>query len=71
MEKHTKGNEEMPNFDKLNDRIIAEASDSPKIQIKTNLDAKSVEEENPYAGDTSSLTDEEQRKFNTFFHDND
>ncbi|MBR8645534.1 hypothetical protein KEH51_19775 [[Brevibacterium] frigoritolerans] len=32
----------------MNDRIIREASQSPRLVIKTNLDAKNVNDENPY-----------------------
>jgi hypothetical protein len=55
----------MPNFDELNDRIIAEASDSPRISIKTNLDPKNTTEENPYNGE--NMSKEEQKKHQQFF----
>ncbi|MDQ6597008.1 hypothetical protein E2K98_00630 [Bacillus salipaludis] len=42
------GNKKLPDFDKLNDRIIAERPSEPMLVIKTNLDSKNVKEENPY-----------------------
>jgi hypothetical protein len=43
------GSKDMPDFDKLNDRIIAEQrSSSPTLVIKTNLDPKDATENNPY-----------------------
>ncbi|WP_066320748.1 hypothetical protein [Bacillus sp. FJAT-29814] len=42
------GNKEMPDFDKLNDRIIADSPSGPMLVIKTNLDPKNVTENNPY-----------------------
>lgn len=52
MEPRKPGNKNMPNFDQLNDRIIAESSSSPMLVIKTNLDPKDVTENNPYYQDT-------------------
>jgi hypothetical protein len=46
--KNKKGNEKMPDFDKLSDRMIVEPSDSPFLVVKTNLDSKDVTEDNPY-----------------------
>ncbi|MCM3570759.1 hypothetical protein [Neobacillus mesonae] len=48
MEPRQPGNKRMPDFDTLNDRIIAEKPSGPMLVIKTNLDSKSVAEENPY-----------------------
>jgi hypothetical protein len=52
MEPRKPGNKNMPDFDQLNDRIIAESSSSPMLVIKTNLDPKDVTENNPYYQDT-------------------
>lgn len=52
MEPRKPGNKNMPDFDQLNDRIIAESSSSPTLVIKTNLDPKDVTENNPYYQDT-------------------
>ncbi len=38
----------MPDFDQLNDRMIAESPSEPMLVIKTNLDPKDVTENNPY-----------------------
>lgn len=40
--------EEMPDFNSLDDRIIAEAPSGPFIGIKTNLDPEHPEMYNPY-----------------------
>ncbi|MES1039891.1 MULTISPECIES: hypothetical protein [Peribacillus] len=48
MEPNRPGNRNVPDFKELNDRIIREASQSPRLVIKTNLDAKNVKDENPY-----------------------
>ncbi|WP_171016710.1 hypothetical protein [Pseudalkalibacillus caeni] len=47
--KETRGNEMMPDFKELSDRLIAEVPKGPFLEIKTNLDPKSNLEENPYA----------------------
>ncbi|MEH7073548.1 hypothetical protein [Neobacillus drentensis] len=52
MEPKQPGNKNMPDFDQLNDRIIAEASPTPMLVIKTNLDPKDVTENNPYYQET-------------------
>jgi hypothetical protein len=52
MEPKQPGNKNLPDFDRLNDRIIAESSPSPMLVIKTNLDPKDVSENNPYYQDT-------------------
>ncbi|EDL65792.1 hypothetical protein [Bacillus sp. SG-1] len=46
MEKNNKPT--TPDFDSLDDRVIASAPSNPSLVIKTNLDPDSVEEENPY-----------------------
>lgn len=51
MEPRQTGNKKMPDFDQLNDRIILESTPTPMIVIKTNLDPKSVTENNPYYQD--------------------
>ncbi|PGY10730.1 hypothetical protein [Bacillus sp. AFS031507] len=52
MEPRQPGNKNMPDFEQLNDRIIAESSPSPMLVIKTNLDPKDTSENNPYYHDT-------------------
>ncbi|MEH7107020.1 MULTISPECIES: hypothetical protein [Bacillaceae] len=48
MEPKQPGNKSLPDFDQLNDRLIAESSSQPKLVIRTNLDPKDVTENNPY-----------------------
>ncbi|WP_042342388.1 hypothetical protein [Bacillus timonensis] len=59
------GNQNVPDFKELNDRIIAEASDEPILVIKTNLDPKNVTEDNPYY--KKSTTNEEE--FTSYFEE--
>lgn len=43
------GNKELPDFNELNDRLIAERRTSgPTLVIKTNLDPKDSTIDNPY-----------------------
>ncbi len=43
------GNKKLPDFNELNDRLIAEPSNTgPTLVIKTNLDPKDSTTENPY-----------------------
>ncbi|WP_313799777.1 hypothetical protein [Cytobacillus sp.] len=50
------GNKDLPDFNELNDRIIAERRTSgPIVEIKTNLDPKDSTIDNPYI----------QNKYNT------
>lgn len=43
------GNKKLPDFDELNDRVIADQSISgPTLVIKTNLDPKDSTVDNPY-----------------------
>jgi hypothetical protein len=51
---------EMPDFDSLSDRVIAEPTDQPIFAIKTNLDPESPEEDNPYYSKNSSQKDREK-----------
>jgi hypothetical protein len=60
------GNKNLPDFDSLSDRVIAEATPEPSIVIKTNLDPENSKENNPYyQHDDLSVVDEE--KFNNYF----
>ncbi|WP_174734895.1 hypothetical protein [Mesobacillus harenae] len=56
MEPKTPGNENMPDFKELEDRVIAEHTPSPMLVIKTNLDPKEPTEDNPYY-ENRKLTD--------------
>lgn len=59
------GNQKLPDFKQLNDRIIADASDDPVLVIKTNLDPRDVTEENPYYKGNQSNKEE----FTSYFED--
>ncbi|OIK11068.1 hypothetical protein BIV60_19160 [Bacillus sp. MUM 116] len=48
MEPKQPGNKKLPDFDRLNDRMIAETPSQPFLVIKTNLDSKNITDENPY-----------------------
>jgi hypothetical protein len=48
MEPKQPGNKQMPDFQELTDRMIAEKPSSPMLVIKTNLDPKDSTENNPY-----------------------
>jgi hypothetical protein len=59
------GNKEMPDFDSLSDRVIAEPTPESTFAIKTNLDSTSSEEKNPYYSKDS--TTEDKRKLDQYF----
>nr|WP_310170242.1 hypothetical protein [Neobacillus niacini] len=61
MEPKKPGNKNFPDFNQLNDRIIAESPSQPILVIKTNLDSKNVTDENPY------YQGENNKKFKEFF----
>lgn len=63
VKKMDKKNTDLPDFNTLNDRVIAEPSSSPSLVIKTNLDSEDIDKDNPYAKGESS-TD-----FKNFFKD--
>lgn len=65
MEPKEPGNKKMPDFDSLNDRMIAESPTGPMLVIKTNLDAKDSSENNPYFQDKTK----DQKKFKDYFED--
>ncbi|MFJ7753826.1 hypothetical protein ACQKGI_03550 [Peribacillus muralis] len=54
MEYKKSGNKKIPDFKEMNDRIFREASQSPRLVIGTNLDAKNVKDGNPYTGRVNS-----------------
>lgn len=53
-----------PDFDSLDDRVIAAMPSEPSLVIKTNLDPQNAEEENPYYQKGSK---ENQEKFKNYF----
>lgn len=61
------GSKKMPDFDKLDDRIIAEQRTSgPTLVIKTNLDPKDSTVDNPYYGNDKTT---DIKEFRDFFED--
>jgi hypothetical protein len=48
MEPRQPGNNKLPDFDELNDRIIAEQPSGPHLIIKTSLDPEDSTDNNPY-----------------------
>ena len=58
---------QMPDFDRLNDRVIAEDSEMPSVSIKTNIDPKNVLEDNPYFDKSKTYSEEELAKLKKFF----
>ncbi|MDQ0198644.1 hypothetical protein [Neobacillus ginsengisoli] len=63
MEPKLPGNKKMPDFDQLNDRIIADRPSTPSLVIKTNLDAKDATENNPYNHDKEPKDPKEFRDY--------
>ncbi|KAB2332339.1 hypothetical protein F7731_17210 [Cytobacillus depressus] len=58
------GSNKLPDFDQLNDRIIAEQRTSgPTLVIKTNLDPKDSTVENPYYENEKTSNTKEFRNF--------
>ncbi len=60
---------DIPDFDQLNDRVIMEASESPSLVIKTNLDPADSKVENPYRV-RDEKNEKEKRKSDRFFGNN-
>ncbi len=64
MEKTNPGNNDMPDFNSLSDRVIVEPTDSPFLVMKTNLDPKEVTEDNPYF---QKKNKKDTKKFERYF----
>lgn len=56
----------MPDFDSLDDRIIADPPSEPMLVIKTNLDPKDSTENNPYF---TNKSDKDTKAFREFFEE--
>jgi hypothetical protein len=54
MEPTQPGSNQIPDFDHMSDRVIAEKPSSPMLVIKTNLDPKNSTENNPYYHDKNT-----------------
>jgi hypothetical protein len=57
------GSEKLPDFDQLNDRVIAQHTEAPMLVIKTNLDPKDSTENNPYYKNKEQTDTEEFREY--------
>jgi hypothetical protein len=66
MEPRKPGSKKMPDFNELEDRLIANATPKPTLVIKTNLDPKDSTVDNPYYRNTE-LTDTE--RFRDYFEE--
>lgn len=66
MEPKKPGKEQLPDFDSLNDRVIANSPTGPMLVIKTNLDAKDATENNPYFHDDET---KDPKKFKDYFEE--
>lgn len=66
MEPRQPGNKKMPDFDQLNDRVIAESPTEPMLVIKTNLDPKDATENNPYYHNEDA---QDPKKFREYFEE--
>ncbi|MFC0271653.1 hypothetical protein ACFFIX_09305 [Metabacillus herbersteinensis] len=55
-------NHNLPDFKEMSDRVIADASASPSLVIKTNLDTTDTGQLNPYAS-----KNKESKDFKNFF----
>lgn len=54
---------QMPDFDSLDDRIIAEPPSGPMLVIKTNLDPKDSTVDNPYFTNKNQADNKVFREF--------
>lgn len=63
MEPTQPGNDQMPDFNHLNDRIIVEKVSTPMLVIKTNFDPKDSTENNPYYHDKTAKKPKEFRNY--------
>ena len=52
----------MPRFDDLTDRMIAQASPGPFIGAKTNLDPENPEEYNPYKLQETPIDEKKEKE---------
>lgn len=59
-------NKNMPDFDRLDDRIIMESPSMPSLVIKTNLDPQDSTENNPYF---HGHENKDSKKFRAFFEE--
>jgi hypothetical protein len=55
MEPNKPGNKDLPDFKELSDRVIADATEGPRLVIKTNLDKDNVKDDNPYISENKEV----------------
>jgi hypothetical protein len=60
------GSDKLPDFEQLDDRVIAQHTEAPMLVIKTNLDPKDSTVDNPYYKN-KNLTD--TKEFRDYFED--
>ncbi|MCT2538202.1 hypothetical protein NC661_10780 [Aquibacillus koreensis] len=60
-------NDNMPKFEDLDDRVIAEGNQKPSFSMNSKLDPKDPTEDNPYFDKTKNYSKEELEKFKKFF----
>ena len=63
MEPRQPGNKKLPDFEQLNDRIIADRPPEVMLVIKSNLDPKDSTENNPYYHDEETKDPKEFKEF--------
>ncbi|WP_066051513.1 hypothetical protein [Robertmurraya korlensis] len=66
MEPRKPGSDKLPDFEQLDDRVIAQHTEAPMLVIKTNLDPKDSTVDNPYYKN-KNLTD--TKEFRDYFED--
>jgi hypothetical protein len=64
MDRENIGNNNLPDFKQLNDRLIAEPTSEPFLVIKTNLDSENPSVENPYYQNKTS----NEKELNDYFN---
>lgn len=65
MKPKSSGNENLPDFKELSDRVLADRPSEPILVIKTNLDPSDSTEENPYLQEKPKDTE----SFRAFFEE--
>ena len=66
MEPNKPGSKNLPDFNELDDRLIANATPDPTLVIKTNLDPKDPTENNPYY---QNIGISDMEKFRDYFEE--
>lgn len=66
MEPRKPGSDKLPDFEQLEDRVIANHTEAPMLVIKTNLDPEDSTVDNPYYKN-KDLTD--TKEFRDYFNE--